>query len=120
MNAPPSEHPPRRSLARRLVRIFLRTLLTIFIILLLVFFLIQTPFVQDLARARAEKYLSRKLNTRVRVGHLDITFFRSVTLKYVYIEDRRRDTLLSAGLIDIRLRMLGLLHNDLDIKQIHL
>src|SRR3984957_11471563 len=120
MRAPSPEHPPRRPLIRRLVRIFLRTLLTIFIILLLVFFLIQTPWVQDFARAKAEKYLSRKLNTRVRVGHLDITFFRSVTLKDVYIEDRHRDTLLSAGLIDVQLRMLGLLHNDLDIKQIHL
>src|ERR1700729_2740137 len=120
MRAPASEHPPRRSLSRRLVRIFLRTLLTIFIILLLVFFLIQTPFVQDYARAKAEKYLSRKLKTRVNIGHLDITFFRSLTLKDVYIEDLHHDTLLSAGLIDVRLRMLGLLHNNLDIKEIHL
>jgi translocation and assembly module TamB len=120
MRSPASEHPPRRLLSRQLLRIFLRTLLTIFIILLLVFFLIQTPFVQDLARAKAEKYLSRKLKTRVKIGHLDITFFRSVTLKDVYIEDLHHDTLLSAGLIDVRLRMLGLLHNSLDIKEIHL
>src|ERR1700722_421854 len=120
MRAQPSEHPPRRSLSLRLVRIFLKTLLTLFLVLLLIFFLIQTPFVQDFARAKAEKYLSRKLKTRVRVGHLDIAFFRSVTLKDVYIEDRHRDTLLSAGLIDVRLKMLGLLHNDLDIKEIHL
>jgi len=120
MHARSPERPPRKSLVRRIVRIFLKTLLTIFIILLLLFFLIQTPWVQDFARAKAEKYLSRKLNTRVRVGHLDITFFRSVTLKDVYIEDRRHDTLLSAGLIDVHLRMLGLLHNDLDISEIHL
>lgn len=120
MNALPSERPPSRSLPRRLVRIFLKTLLTILIILLLVFFLIQTPFVQDFARGKAENYLSRKLKTRVRIGHLDITFFRSVTLKDVYIEDRHRDTLLSAGLIDVHLRMLGLLHNNLDIREIHL
>jgi translocation and assembly module TamB len=115
-----SEHPPRKSLVRRLARIFLKTLLTIFIILLLIFFLIQTPFVQDLARAKAEKYLSRKLRTRVRVGHLDISFFNSVTLKDIYLEDLRHDTLLSAGLIDVHLRMLGLLHNNLDINEIHL
>jgi TamB, inner membrane protein subunit of TAM complex len=120
MHARSSEHPPRKSLVRRLVRIFWKTLLTLFIILLLVFILVQTPWVQDYARGRAEKYLSRKLNTRIRIGHLDISFFRSVTLKDVYIEDRHRDTLLSAGLIDVHLRMLGLLHNDLDIKEIHL
>ncbi|HEV2481801.1 MAG TPA: translocation/assembly module TamB domain-containing protein [Puia sp.] len=120
MRASSSEHPPRRSLVRRLVRIFLKTLLTIFIILLLIFFLVQTPFVQDLARAKAEKYLSRKLRTRVRVGHLDISFFKSLTLKDVYIEDLQHDTLLSAGLIDVHLKMLGLLHNNLDISEIHL
>src|SRR5579863_3623000 len=103
MRTKPSEHQARKPLARRIVRIFLKTLMTILIILLLIFILIQTPFVQDLARAKTENYLSRKLNTRVRIGHLDITFFRSVTLKDVYIEDRHHDTLLSAGLIDVRL-----------------
>ncbi|HWB95033.1 MAG TPA: hypothetical protein VG605_24430, partial [Puia sp.] len=110
----------RRSLPRRVARILLKTVLTILIILLLVFILIQTPWVQNIARSKAEKYLSRKLNTRVRVGGLAISFFRSVTLKDVYIEDRHRDTLLSAGLVDVQLRMLGLLHNNLDIREIHL
>lgn len=112
-------HPPR-SLLSRLVRIFLKTLLTLFLILLIVFFLIQTPFVQDIVRGKAENYLSRKLKTRVRIGDLSIVLFRSVTLKNVYIEDRQKDTLLSAGLIDVDIRMLGLLHSDLDIKQIRL
>src|ERR1700744_6103745 len=120
MHARSSEQRPRRSLVRRLVRILLRTLLTMFIVLLLIFFLIQTPFVQDYVRGQAEKYLARKLKTKVRVGHLDIGFFESVTLKDVYLEDRRKDTLLSAGLIDVHLKMLGLLHNNLDINEIHL
>jgi translocation and assembly module TamB len=120
MSAQPSANSPRRSWPHRLLRIFLKTLLTLFIILLLVFVLIQTPFVQNYARSKAESYLSRKLNVPVRIGHLDITFFRSVTLRDVYIPDRNRDTLLSAGLISVRLRMLALLHNDLSIDEIRL
>jgi len=120
MSARSSENPPRSSLFRRLVRILLRSLLTIFIIVLIVLFLVQTPFVQDFARGKAERYLSRKLNTRVRIGHLHIAFFNSVTLKDVYLEDRGRDTLLSAGMIDVHLHMLGLLHNRLDIEDIGL
>jgi translocation and assembly module TamB len=111
---------PRRSFFRRLVRVLLRTLLTVVIILLIVFFLIQTPFIQNIIRGKAETYLSRKLKTPVRIGDLSIVFFRRVTLKDVYIEDRQRDTLLSAGLIDVQLRMLGLLHHDLDIQKIGL
>lgn len=120
MRARTSDPPPRRSFFRRLVRIVLKTFLTLFIILLLVFILIQTPYVQDIARGKAEKYLSRKLDTRVRIGGLRITFFRSVTLRDVYIGDRRGDTLLYAGLIDVHVPMLGLLHHNLDIKEVHL
>jgi hypothetical protein len=111
---------PQRSFSRRLVRVLLRTLLTVVIILLIVFFLIQTPFIQNIIRAKAETYLSRKLKTPVRIGDLSIVFFRRVTLKDVYIEDRQRDTLLSAGLIDVEFRMLGLLHHNLDISKIGL
>src|SRR5260221_7207465 len=108
-----SADPPRRSLPRRLVRIFLKTLLTIFIILVLILLLIQTPFVQNFARAKAETYLSRKLNTAVRIGGLRINFLHSVTLKNVYIEDRQKDNLLSAGLICFKLLFLGLLQNNI-------
>jgi len=120
MSAATSERPSRRSWPRRLLRIVLRTLLTLFIIILLIFFLIQTPFVQNFARGKAETYLSRKLKVPVRIGHLDITFFRSVTLKDIYIPDAKKDTLLAAGEVHVRLRMLGLLHNSLDIQEIDL
>src|SRR5215469_8228135 len=120
MHAQPSESPARRSWPRRLLRIFIRTLLTLFIIIILVFFLIQTPFVQNFVRGKAETYLSRKLKVPVRIGHLDITFFRSITLKDIYIPDQHKDTLLAAGEVHVQLRMLGLLHNNLDIKEIDL
>ena len=110
----------KRSLMRRLVRIVGRVLLTVFIIVLILFFLIQTPYVQNIVRGKAEIYLSRKLKTRVRIGGLNVALFRSVTLKNVYIEDRRQDTLLSAGLIDVQVGMIELLHHHLDISEVHL
>jgi hypothetical protein len=111
---------PKRSLPRRLLRISGRAFLTIVVILLILFFLIQTPFIQNIVRGRAENYLSRKLKTRVRIGGLAVGLFHSVKLTDVYIEDRQKDTLLSAGLIDVRVRMLALLHNHLDIDMVHL
>jgi len=120
MSAEQSERSSRRSWPRRLLRIVIRTLLTIFIIVILVFFLIQTPFVQNFARSKAEAYLSRKLKVPVRIGHLDITFFRSITLRDIYIPDPKKDTLLAAGEVHVRLRMIGLLHNQLDVQEIHL
>jgi len=88
--------------------------------LVIVLLLVQTPWVQNIVRAKAQAYLSRKLNTAVRIGGLRINFLHSVTLKDVFVADRQRDTLLSAGLIDVNLYVLGLLHNNLDIKRLEL
>jgi len=86
----------------------------------IILLLVQTPWVQNIVRAKAQSYLSRKLNTAVRIGGLRINFLHSVTLKDVFIADRQRDTLLAAGLIDVNLYVLGLLHNNLDIKKVEL
>ncbi|MBN9384376.1 MAG: translocation/assembly module TamB [Chitinophagaceae bacterium] len=95
-------------------------MVTVIIVLIIVIFLIQTPYVQNIIRGKAEKYLSRKLHTRVSIGNLYIKFPRNVVLKDIYLEDRSRDTLLSAGLIDVNIHMWGLLHNNIDIGRVQL
>jgi hypothetical protein len=102
------------------VRIFLKIIATIIVILVIVIFLIQTPYVQNIIRSKAEKYLSRKLNTRVNIGNLYIKFPENITLRNIYLEDRQKDTLLSAGLIDVSIHMWGLLHNNIDIGKVQL
>ena len=111
---------PRFFVIRRLARIFLKIIATFVIILIIVIFLIQTPYVQNIIRSKAEKYLSRKLNTRVNIGNLYIKFPESVVLKNIYLEDRQKDTLLAAGLIDVNIHMWGLLHNKIDIGKVQL
>jgi len=85
-----------------------------------VIFLIQTPYIQNIIRGKAEKYLSRKLHTRVNIGNLYIKFPENVVLKNIYMEDLQKDTLLSAGLIDVNIHMWGLLHNNIDIGKVQL
>jgi len=105
---------------RRVVRIFLKVVASIVIILVIVIFLVQTPYVQNIIRSKAEKYLSRKLNTRVSIGNLYIKFPDNVVLRNIYLEDRQKDTLLAAGLIDVNIHMWGLLHNNIDIGKVQL
>jgi translocation and assembly module TamB len=111
---------PRRSVIRRLARITLKIIATVIIILIIVVFLIQTPYVQNIIRGKAEKYLSRKLHTRVNIGNLYIKFPENVVLKNIYLEDQHKDTLLSAGLIDVNIHMWGLLHSNIDIGKVQL
>ena len=114
------ENKPRRSVVSRLARIFLKIIITVIIVLVIVIFLIQTPYVQNIIRGKAEKYLSRKLHTRVNIGNLYIKFPKNVVLKDIYLEDQQKDTLLSAGLIDVNIHMWGLLHNNIDIGKVQL
>ncbi|HWK07578.1 MAG TPA: translocation/assembly module TamB domain-containing protein [Puia sp.] len=120
MESSQPENKPRRSVIHRLARVFLKILLTIFIILILVIFLIQTPYIQNIIRGKAESYLSRKLKTHITIGKIFIKFPESVEIKNIYIEDRQKDTLLSAGAIEVDLRMWGLLHSNIDIGKLQL
>src|SRR3954471_5535053 len=120
MSSSQPQNKPRRSVIRRAASILLKVVVSIIIILVIVVFLIQTPYVQDIIRSKAEKYLSRKLNTRVNIGNLYIKFPENVVLKNIYLEDRQKDTLLSAGLIDVNIHMWGLLHSNIDIGKVQL
>ncbi|MEO5683965.1 MAG: translocation/assembly module TamB domain-containing protein [Chitinophagaceae bacterium] len=110
----------RRSLPARAGRLFLKILLGIFILLLLVIVLVQTPYIQNIIRGKAQDYLSGKLQTKVAIGKLYIGFPQTVELSSVYIEDRHKDTLLSGKSLKVSVDMWKLLHSDIAISKIEL
>src|SRR5689334_11720693 len=95
------EKAKRRSLARRIIRIVLKTFLGIFLLILLLFLLILTPPVQQFIKKKATGYLENKLHTHVSIGRLFITLSGRVALDDIYVEDQQKDTLLSAGRLRI-------------------
>ena len=110
----------RRSVLARAGRLFLKILLGIFILLLLVIILVQTPYVQNIVRGKAQDYLSDKLQTKVVVGRLYIGFPQTVELHNIYIEDRQKDTLLSGNVLKLNLNMWKLLHSEIAINKVEL
>ncbi|HTE09587.1 MAG TPA: AsmA family protein, partial [Chitinophagaceae bacterium] len=110
----------RRSVLSRLGRLFLKILLVIFVLLLLIIVLVQTPYIQNIAREKAQAYLSAKLKTKVAIGSLYIGFPQTVELGNVYIEDLQKDTLLSGSSIKVNINMWKLLHSDIAINKIEL
>jgi translocation and assembly module TamB len=95
-------------------------MLAILILMVVVVGLVQTPYVQNIIRGKAEKYLADKLGTRVRIGGLRIDFPHRVLLTDVYIGDKHQDTLLSAGLIHVEMNMWEILHNHVDVAELQL
>ena len=95
-------------------------MLVIFVLLLLVIVLVQTSYVQNIARAKVQDYLSKKLKTKLSIGHLYIGFPQTVELGNLYIEDLQKDTLLYGKSLKVNLNMWKLIHSDIAINEIAL
>ena len=105
-----------KKIIRRIFRITITTVLVILGIILLILVLIQTGPVQNYGRGKIEAYLENKLHTKVRIGNLYIGFPTRIILKNIYLEDRRKDTLLYGGIIDVDINMLRLFHSELMVN----
>ena len=110
----------RKSLAGKIVRIVFKTFLIIVLVIAAVALLILTPPVQNFARKKATTWLSNKLKTKVEIGKIYIGFPKKVVLENVYIEDRKKDTLLSGGALKVDISMMKLLKSQVEINRVQL
>ncbi len=99
----------KRSFPKRLLRIFLKTLLFLFLFIVLIVLLIMTPPVQNFIRKKAVTYLENKLQTKVEIGRIYIGFPKKVVAENIYVEDRQKDTLFSAGSLKMNINLLKLI-----------
>ena len=102
------EQKKTRSLARRIVRILVKTVLFLFLFVLLLFLLVLTPPVQRFLTAKVETYLQKKLGTKVEIGSVRFGLSGNVSLKDIYFEDQKSDTLLSGGTLKAHLNFIRL------------
>jgi hypothetical protein len=110
----------KKSIYRRIAVILLRTVLIVLLLIVALVFSLQTSFVQNIIRGKAEAYLSQKLKTKVAIGNLYVGFPHDVVLKKIYIEDREKDTLLSGNLLQVDVDMWKLFHGEIDIDRVQL
>ena len=107
-----------KTISFRVLRIILKTGAVILLLLLLVIFLVQTSYIRNIIRGKAESYLQKKLHTRVTVGNLYIGFPKKIVIKNIYVEDLQKDTLLSGGKLEIDISLFKLLHHQIEINSI--
>lgn len=77
-------------------------LLLLFIIIAGAIF-INTDWGQNIIARAVTSKLSKELKTRISIKHISIGLFNRLNLEGVTIEDQKKDTLLSAGIIKVRL-----------------
>ncbi|WP_341836397.1 translocation/assembly module TamB domain-containing protein [Chitinophaga pollutisoli] len=103
---------PRR---KKIFRWIIGIVLTIILLPVVLLLLLQLPPVQHFMRGKAESYLQKQLKTNVRIGGLRISWWNAIKLTDVYVEDTRKDTLLSSGELSVRYNLLSLLRNELSV-----
>lgn len=110
----------RKTLAGKILRIIFKTFLILILIIATAALLILTPPVQNFARKKATAWLSTKLKTKVEIGKIYIGFPKKIVLENVYIEDQKKDTLLSGGSLKVDISMMKLLNSEVEINQVQL
>jgi hypothetical protein len=88
---------------KRFKKILLWFFLSLLFLVLALWIFIQTPAGQNWVAQQVTKRLSRDLQTKVSIQHLDFSLFNRMHLEGVLIEDRERDTLLYARDIQVRI-----------------
>src|SRR5688572_17277235 len=101
----------------RRISIFLAAL----IVLIAGFILfLHTQWGRQMVRDKAESFLENKLQTKVSIGDVNYRLPNWIQLKKILILDQHHDTLLSGGNLYVRINMVELLSQDIEIGAIEL
>jgi len=77
--------------------------LVLFLLILSTWGLIHTSLVQNWLVTRVSGTLSKELKTKVQIKHIDLGLFNKMLVEGVLIEDRKKDTLLYAGILKVNI-----------------
>lgn len=92
-----------------------------FIFVIVLVFAIRSSAVQTFLAKRATSFLSHELNTKVRVGAVDIVLFRHIDLKDIYIEEQSKlQPILALKHLYLGLDQFKLLQNKVLINELRL
>ncbi|WP_210513969.1 translocation/assembly module TamB domain-containing protein [Hymenobacter terricola] len=105
---------------RRALYGLLGLLALVLLLVIAVVVVLQFPVGQDFVAGKAESYLRGKLGTQVRIGKFRTDFRHAINFDGVYLEDQKRDTLLSVGHLGADLDIWALLHKQVNVSNVEL
>jgi len=89
-------------------------------LLLAAWIFINTDFGQNYITGKVTKKLSKALNTKINIKHVDFSLFNNMNLEGVMVEDRKKDTLLYARIVKIRITDWFFFKDKIELKYIGL
>lgn len=94
--------------------------LSLLFLIIGLYIFIQTPFGQNWIASQVTKRLSRELQTKISIKHVDFALFNRMHLEGVLIEDQKGDTVLYAGNIKVKITDWFFFKKEAELKYIGL
>ncbi|MGK2862584.1 MAG: translocation/assembly module TamB domain-containing protein [Chitinophagaceae bacterium] len=88
---------------KRFKKILLWLFTSLLLLLIVLWIFIQSPFGQNWITQQVTQRLSKDLHTHIEIKHVDFSLFNNMHLQGVLIEDQKKDTILSAGQVRLRI-----------------
>lgn len=82
------------------------------------YIVLRDPWVQTLSARIASHYLSVQLHTNIRIGGLDLSFFRGITIEDIIIKDRHRADIFYAEKLSVIPGKFSLSKKILNLKKV--
>lgn len=111
---------PKSTNLKRFLKILKWFFLSILLLLVAVYIFIQTPFGQNWIARQVTKRLSKDLQTKVSIKHVDFSLFNRMHLEGLMLEDRQGDTLLYAGDMQVRITDWFFFKKTVELKYVGL
>ncbi len=98
--------------------IFLYILGFVLILIIGLFIFINTNSGKKFIKNKVQNYLAGKLKTKIEIGSIDYSLPKWIELKGIYLEDKKKDTLLYGEQISIDIDMLKLISGNTYIRKL--
>jgi hypothetical protein len=87
-------------------------------LLIIAFIFINTRTGKRFVRDKVQTYLANKLQVNVSISEIDYSLPSWISLKGLYIEDRKKDTLVFGDELRVDIKMLKLIRGETDIRKV--
>lgn len=107
-----------KTIIQKTARVLSWILISAFFLVVAAIIFINLPAGKKAVKNRVEKYLSEKLQTKVKIGYVDYSLPKWLKIKNLYVEDQKKDTLLYGEELRVDLNMLDLLKGNTNIRKV--
>lgn len=103
---------PKKSLAKRIFRFVLKTILILLVLFVLLVLFIRSPWGQNIIVDKVTAYVSKEIGTPFQIDKFYLTFQGNLAIDGIYLEDQAKDTLLYSKELEIDIPILPILQKN--------